>query len=163
MARPRSAPKDSGAPPPPPGAGLLGAWLLVSAETVRESGEAAPAFGNEITGVLIYDRTGQMSLQIAGERPSVGSVETFQAMSPQDRVVFLDSYYAYFGTFEVDEAAHLVVHRVRGSLRPNETGVTYRRQFGIEGDRLTLASPPEAHGGEVVSSRLIFVRAHAAA
>ena len=164
MARPRLAPKDTVAPPPSPaGAGLLGAWLLVSAETVRENGEAAPAFGNEITGVLIYDRTGQMSLQIAGERPSVGSIETFQAMSPQDRVVFLDSYYAYFGTFEVDEAAHLVAHRVRASLRPNETGVTYRRQFGIEGDRLTLASPPEAHGGEVVSSRLIFVRAHAAA
>ncbi|MDR3512368.1 MAG: lipocalin-like domain-containing protein [Caulobacteraceae bacterium] len=164
-ARPRRRPKDAApapapAPPPQAGSALLGAWTLVSAETLRESGPSTPAFGARISGLLVYDRSGQMSLQIAGERPSVGDVETYQAMSAEDRVVFLDTYYAYFGLFEVDEAAHVVTHRVRGSLRPNELGVNYRRQFGIDGDRLTLASPPEAHAGEVLSSRLIFVRVH---
>ena len=74
-------------------------------------------------------------------------------------MVFLDNYYAYFGAFEVDAAAHVVIHRVKASLRPNETGITYRRQYQIEGQRLTLASPPESHGGQTVSSRLTFVRA----
>ena len=37
--------------------------------------------------------------------------------------------------------------------------VTYRRKFMIEGPRLTLASPPETHGGQSVSSRMVFVRA----
>lgn len=164
FARPRRKPKDAAPPPPPPppappGAALLGAWSLVSAETLRENGPSTPAFGARISGLLIYDRSGEMSLQIVGERPSVGDVETYQALTPEDRMVFLDTYYAYFGLFEVDEAAHVVTHRVRGSLRPNELGINYRRQFGIDGDRLTLASPPEPHAGEVVSSRLIFVRA----
>jgi hypothetical protein len=162
FAKPRrqtSAPPPPAPAPPPPGAALLGAWTLVSAETLRQNGPSTPAFGDRITGLLIYDRSGQMSLQIAGERPSVGDVETYEAMSPDERVAFLDSYYAYFGYFDVDEAAHVVTHRIRGSLRPNELGANYRRQFGIDGDRLTLASPPEAHAGEVVSSRLIFVRA----
>lgn len=149
--------------PAPPGPILVGAWQLVSAETHQANGDVSPAFGDRASGVLIYDRSGEMSLQIAGERPSVGDVETYEAMSPEDRMIFLDSYYAYFGYFDVDEAAHVVTHRVRGSLRPNELGVNYRRQFGIDGDRLTLASPPEAHAGEVLSSRLIFVRAHAPA
>jgi hypothetical protein len=100
-----------------------------------------------------------MSLQIAGERPSVGSVETYQALSPQERMVYLDNYYAYFGAYEVDEAAHAVIHRVRASLRPNETGITYHRMFSLEGDRLTLASTPETHMGVMVTSRMIFVRA----
>lgn len=166
FAKPRKRVVEAAPPPPPPpapGAALLGAWSLVSAETFRQNGPPTPAFGDRISGLLIYDRSGEMSLQIAGERPSVGDVETYEAMSPEDRMIFLDSYYAYFGYFDVDEAAHVVTHRVRGSLRPNELGVNYRRQFGIDGDRLTLASPPEAHAGEVLSSRLIFVRAHAPA
>lgn len=156
--------KRAAAPPPPPPpsppvGGLIGAWSLVSAETLRENGPAVPAFGARISGLLIYDRSGEMSLQIAGDRPAVGDVETYESMSPDDRVMFLDTYYAYFGDFEVDEAAHVVTHRVRASLRPNELGANYRRQFAIDGERLTLASPPEAHAGQVVSSRLIFVKA----
>lgn len=166
LARPRSHVKAGGAapspsPPPPPGSIIVGAWLLISADTILENGEAHPAFGGLISGMLIYDRTGAMSLQIAGERPMVDSVEVYQSLRPSDRMIFLDNYYAYFGTYEVDEVKHVVTHRVRGSLRPNETGITYRRQFGIEGDRLTLVSPPETHDDRVVSSRLIFVRAQA--
>jgi hypothetical protein len=167
LARPRrpkdKAPSPPPPPPPAPGPSLLGAWALLSAETVRGDGQVAPAFGDRVNGLLIYDRSGEMSLQIAGDRPGVGGVEAYQSLSPQDRLVFLDSYYAYFGTFEVDEAAHVVIHRVRASLRPNETGASYRRQFGIEGERLTLATPPEARAGEMLINRLIFVRAHAPA
>lgn len=163
LARPRSHAKanasPSPAPPPPPGPVILGAWLLVSAETLDETGQSAPAFGRMASGMLVYDRSGSMSLQVAGERPAVGDIETYESLRPSERMVFLDNYYAYFGTFEVDEVKHVVTHRVRASLRPNETGITYRRQFGIEGDRLTLASPPETHDGRTLSSRLIFVRA----
>jgi hypothetical protein len=160
LAKPKAHPKDAPPPPPAPKAqGLVGAWLLVSAETLGDGGQAAPAFGGRASGLLIYDRSGEMSLQIAGERPPVGSVEIFQSLSPQERTVFLDNYYAYFGAYEMDEAAHMVIHHVRASLRPNETGISYHRQFTIEGDRLTLASPPESHGGATVASRLIFVRA----
>jgi len=161
MARPKWR-RKAAAPatvPAPPGPILVGAWLLVAAETHQANGEASPAFGDRATGILIYDRSGEMSLQIAGERPSAGSVEIYQSLSPRDRMVYLDNYYAYFGTFEVDGAAHQVIHRVRASLRPNETGISYRRQFTIEGDRLTLASSPETHAGAMVASRLIFVRA----
>jgi hypothetical protein len=160
--RPKARAKDADPGPPPlapPGPSLVGAWLLISAETLLESGESAPAFGDRANGLLIYDRSGQMSLQIAGDRPSVGSVEIYQSLSPQDRMVYLDAYYAYFGTYDVDEAAHVVTHRVRDSLRPNETGINYRRKFMIEGQRLVLASPPESHAGVMVASRMIFVRA----
>jgi hypothetical protein len=161
MAKPKRRGKgaSSALVPAPPGPILVGAWQLVSAETHQANGDSAPAFGDRATGLLVYDRSGQMSLQIAGERPPAGSVEIYQALTPQERMVYLDNYYAYFGAYEVDEVAHSVIHRVRASLRPNETGISYHRKFTIEGDRLTLASTPEAHMGEVVTSRMIFVRA----
>jgi hypothetical protein len=130
----------------------------VAAEIFQDAGDASPAFGERPSGLLIYDRSGQMSLQIAGDRPAVGSIEIFQSLSPQDRMVFLDNYYAYFGLYEVNEADHTVIHRVRASLRPNETGISYHRQYVIEGDRLVLASPPETHAGVTTASRLTFVR-----
>lgn len=149
-ASPASSPRESS---------LLGAWNLVSAETLQDNRKSRPAFGDQASGMLVYDRSGEMSLQIAGDRPSVGSVEIYQSLSAQERMVFLDNYYAYFGTFEVDEAAQSVIHRVRASLRPNEMGISYHRKYAIEGDRLTLASPPELHAGVTVASRLIFARA----
>jgi hypothetical protein len=161
LARPKGRKKttDAAPPAPPRPASLVGAWVLVAAETHQANGESAPAFGDRASGLLIYDRSGEMSLQIAAERPPAGSVEIYQALRPEDRMVYLDSYYAYFGTYELDEAAHTVIHRVRASLRPNETGISYHRKFTIEGDRLTLASTPETHVGETMTSRLIFVRA----
>jgi hypothetical protein len=162
-AKPKPRPAETPPSPPPPAPSLIGAWTLLSAETLQRGADPTPAFGDRVNGLLIYDQSGEMSLQIAGERPSVGSLETFEQMRPEDRMVFLDNYYAYFGTFKVDEAARAVVHRIRDSLRPNEIGATYRRQYQIEGDRLTLASPPEARAGEMVTSRLLFVRAYAPA
>lgn len=162
FARPKA--RSSPPPPPPPpaaapsSAGLTGAWTLLSAETFSKTGDPTPAFGYSANGLLIYDRSGLMSLQIAGERPGA-SLTGYQAMDADERVQFLDSYYAYFGSYSVDEAAKQVIHRVRASLRPTEAGATFRRQFLIEGDRLTLATPPETVGGETVTNRLVFVRA----
>jgi hypothetical protein len=158
LARSKAKPAPPAAPALSGGPGLIGAWQLVSADTIGTDGAPTPAFGGPASGQLIYDRSGQMSLQIVGDRPGVGTVEAYQALSPGERMVFLDTYYAYFGRFEVDAAARVVIHRVRASLRPNEIGISYRRQFLIDGDRLTLASPPESHAGETFTSRLIFVR-----
>lgn len=159
LARPKARSKDTTPGSPPRPAGLIGAWLLVAAETQQANGDTLPVFGGRASGLLVYDRSGEMSLQIAGERPPAGSVEIYQELSAQERMVYLDNYYAYFGAFEVDEAAQSVIHRVLASLRPNETGVTYHRKYTIEGERLTLASTPETHAGETVTSRMIFVRA----
>jgi len=158
LARPKPRPKAP-PPPPPPAPSLIGAWSLISAETLGENGEASLAFGDRASGLLIYDRSGEMSLQIAGDRPMVGSIEAYQALNPEDRMIYLDGYYAYFGSFEIDEAAHVVIHRVRQSLRPTETGESYRRQYVLDGDRLTLASAPEAHAGQQIRTRLVFSRA----
>ena len=58
----------------------------------------------------------------------------------------VETYDAYFGTYEVDDVQHIVTHHVEGELRPNLVGAAYGRRFGFEGGNLVLSSArPEDH------------------
>ena len=52
---------------------LKGTWRLVSIETVRPSGEVIyPFYGKHPEGLLMYDRSGWMSVQIVSDpKPTV--------------------------------------------------------------------------------------------
>jgi hypothetical protein len=57
----------------------------------------------------------------------------------------------------VDEQAGEVQHHIERSLRPTETGLTYKRFFELKGgDRLTLKTPPFEDGSY---NRLVWERA----
>ena len=67
------------------------------------------------------------------------------AWSADDARQVVETYDAYFGTYEVDEANAIVTHHVEGELRPNYVGAAYVRRYEVEGDRLSLspADPKE--------------------
>ena len=47
---------------------LVGAWRLVSIETIRPNGEVIyPFYGKHPEGLLIYDRSGWMNVQIVSD------------------------------------------------------------------------------------------------
>ena len=49
---------------------LVGAWRLVSVETTRSNGEVIyPFYGRHPEGLLVYDRSGWMSVQIVSDPP----------------------------------------------------------------------------------------------
>ena len=60
----------------------------------------------------MYAENGWMSVQIAGAAPGTISRADFIKLPAADRVVWLDEYYAYYGTFEIDEVARVVTHHV---------------------------------------------------
>jgi hypothetical protein len=66
---------------------LVGAWRLVSIETRRANGEVIyPFYGKHPEGLLIYDRSGWMSVQIVSDPkpmvPVASSREAFLKASP---------------------------------------------------------------------------------
>ncbi len=140
---------------------LLGAWRLLDAVTVYPDGSTGPWYDRPgpYTGLLIYEVTGVMSVQIASERPRAKSPPAFSEMAAAEQLRYLDSYYAYFGRFDVDEAASAVRHLVETSLDPTETGSIYTQEVSIEGDRLTLSTQPWRVHGELRHSRLTWARA----
>ena len=144
---------------------LPGAWRLVSIETVRPSGEVVyPYYGKHPEGLLIYDRSGWMSVQIVSDpRPTVptaSSREGFLASKPAEKVEAIDGYYAYCGTWSVDPAASTVTHHIGQSLDPGERGEDVVRKLSIDGNRLTLLAKTH-EAGEDRQRRLVWERAPA--
>jgi hypothetical protein len=68
-------------------------------------------------------------------------------------------YYAYFGTFDVDERAHAVTHHVRASLRSQEVGLDFVRPYEFSGDQLILRYSVLATGGETRTRVIVWRRA----
>src|SRR5207245_10142047 len=60
-------------------------------------------------------------------------------------------YYAYFGTYEVNEADGMILHRVRASLWPREVGIEYRRHVVLTGDRLVFDDSTVSGGGRAAA------------
>ncbi len=69
-----------------------------------------------------------------------------------------ESFIAYCGTYSLNEAEGVVVHHLEWSLFPNWTGTDQRRFFAIEGDRLTLTTPPFRRSGHPVTAKLVWER-----
>jgi len=123
---------------------IVGAWKLASIERVRQTGEVERPddwMGRSPTGVVIYDAAGYMSVQFMRDpRPTFKTGAWFTATLEEKKDAF-EGYYAYFGTYEVNEKEGSVLHRVQGSLRPEEVGVSYKRSFMLSGNRLILTTP----------------------
>ncbi|MGZ5958635.1 MAG: lipocalin-like domain-containing protein, partial [Myxococcaceae bacterium] len=66
------------------GDGLVGTWRLISIETLRKDGQVIyPFYGKHPEGLLMYDRSGWMSVQIVSDpkptAPHSSSRESFLA------------------------------------------------------------------------------------
>jgi hypothetical protein len=65
---------------------------------------------------------------------------------------------AYHETFVLDSSRGIVTHRVEGSLFPNWIGRDQVRYFRLDGNRLTISTPPTQIGGEVLTTVIVWER-----
>jgi hypothetical protein len=142
---------------------LVGAWRLVSIETIRPNGEVIyPFYGKHPEGLIMYDGSGWMSVQIVSDPPanvpSESSREAVLAAPTSDKSKAFDNYYAYFGTWTVHETNKTVTHHIQQSLIPGERKEDGTRHYVVDGDRLTLTAKThemgEDHERKLVWQRL---------
>lgn len=136
---------------------LVGAWRLVRIEQEGPRGITPDGFyGPGTRGLLVYDASGAISVQIAGEkRPPVevpharpvapGSAEEIAA----ERAAF-HSYYAYTGTWHYDPSTDISTHRVEVALLSVEEGMAYEQEVQREGDRLVFIRRGQEDGAPVI-------------
>lgn len=111
--------------PPGPGspstADLAGVWRLAE-WTSAEGDEVRHPAGRDARGVLIYERSGWMSVHISRADGTSGA-------------------FSYCGRWEV--RADEVVHHVEIDSRPERPGTSVTRRAELRGDELVLLKPPE--------------------
>jgi hypothetical protein len=140
---------------------VIGTWRLISVETVLPNGEAIFEWmGKNPLGLIMYDQTGYMSVQIMRDpRPTFSSKSGWHFdASPEEIKNAFAGYYAYFGTYEINESEGTIIHHVKGSLWPREVGMDYKRFLKLSEKRIVLQTPPFQQGGQQVFRRLTFER-----
>jgi Lipocalin-like domain len=143
---------------------LIGAWRLVDVVDVPVDGSPGRhPHGDRPVGLILYTPDGYMSVQIMErERAPVSSAD-WSSLTPREYAGEARGYFAYAGSFEVDEERETVTHSVEVSLFPGWVGRAQVRVASLDGDRLVLrAASPAMSGGKLVTTRISWVRAGAA-
>ena len=127
---------------------FIGVWNLMTYEAKdKTTGEVRHSYGEHPVGRLTYDAAGRMSALLmkpdrkrgSGQPPS-STLAAVTGASCEDLHAMLDGFAAYYGTFDIDEAAHEVVHHVQAALIPGWVGTDLRRGYEFSGsDRLILS------------------------
>jgi hypothetical protein len=136
---------------------LIGVWRLVRIDYSGPHGTTVdPFYQADSTGLLIYDRSGWMSVAIVAPHRARFEVPS-QRIAMQDgaelaalKVSAFDSYYAYDGTWEFNAATSEIAHHVASSLLAAESGVTYTQKVSLEGGHLIFTNRSVAQGEETI-------------
>jgi len=143
---------------------VIGAWRLVSIDYSGPDGALAdPVFGPTPQGIIVYDQTGWMSVQIVTanrpvmRRPATRTSGVVTADDAKLAAAAFDTYYAYFGTWEFNAATSVITHHVKSSLLPYETGLEYRREATFDGAHLKLTARSQ-ESGEARQRTLVWER-----
>jgi hypothetical protein len=123
---------------------FIGVWKLLSCERRFADGKVDYPYGEKPVGRLTYDRAGRVSalLMRPGRRSTVppgGNLITSNASAEEIREA-VTGFNAYFGTFEIDEASHTVIHHVQAALAPSWVGRDVKRTYHFASNRLTLTA-----------------------
>jgi hypothetical protein len=127
---------------------IVGTWRLVAYEDRPvQGGTSRFPYGEKPQGLLIYDSTGHMSLQIM--------------KTPHPRVAekadLFDAYTAYFGKYHVDEDRGVVVHHVQADMAGVYIDQDEERPYVIHDDRLML-KPKWFMDGKPWEGTRVFVK-----
>jgi hypothetical protein len=112
---------------------IVGLWRLVA---MTSGGNVNPERGARATGMILYDATGHMTVQIMPDRPR--KPWSGPQPTPEEALDTVVGYSAYFGTYRIDEQARTVTHVREGGIQPGPLPDLVRRIEFQGGNRLIL-------------------------
>ena len=140
------APMAPAAPPLPQRIAekFIGAWLLTS---VEGNSPVRPMDFDHPTGLIIYDRSGWMSVQLAvhGLRKPFAKGETNGTR--EEKAQAFDNYSGYYGRYTVDVKAETVTHHIADYSYPGFQGQDFVRWFELKDDNHLVLIPTEDNKG----------------
>jgi hypothetical protein len=117
---------------------FVGTWFLQEIRARTEGGEwvESEVLGRNPFGILIYDKTGNMAVQIARRDRSITVEE-----EAVDEIV--NGYVAYTARYDVDNSASTVTHHRISHINADLGQLSVVRFYEFDGDTLTLTVAPE--------------------
>jgi hypothetical protein len=116
---------------------FVGVYELVAYRRHLASGEETDVYGSKPVGRISYDAAGRMWAFLSrpdrrpAKIPASPTLEEYRALNA--------GLVAYYGSYDVDESAHHVVHHVQAASNPAWIGTDFVRTFQFNGRSLTLS------------------------
>ena len=115
---------------------LIGAWTLQSLVTTDAGGNESHPYGPEAIGQIVYTESGRVGVHLMRPNailPDVSSLTPTEALAQ-----FATTFFAYYGTYTVDESAGTVTHHLEGAMDQTYMGTDQVRGFEFVGDDTLL-------------------------
>ena len=117
---------------------LLGSWHPVSWDWHTAEGPVSSPLGDDPVGLLMYDASGAVSAQLMRRNQPLFRDEDWRHAADEEKAAAWSGYFAYFGTYTIDEEAGTITHHIEGSWFPNLVGTDQVRLYELAGNRLSL-------------------------
>lgn len=118
---------------------FVGAWRLAWLEEQGADGKIHRA---DCTGLLVYTRDGHMSVQVMYRNPQTNPQSSTTA-APQ---YAQGGYEASYGTYQIDEGAHIFTFHIDGALVRTLIDKDLSRAYELSGKQLIVkSSNPDEH------------------
>lgn len=137
---------------------IIGAWDLRSFTIEGEDGSVTFPFGEDAQGSIIYTASGRVSAQVMRRGRPIFNDQDQMNGSDDEITTSFKGCISYYGSYEIDEQAGFVAHKVEGSLFPNWQGGVQKRFYVLSENQLTLSSPPTLWGGGKIVAVLVWQR-----
>jgi hypothetical protein len=125
---------------------LVGSWILAS--LTAGDGSKEP-YGPGPKGTMMVDANGRFSITVVrSDLPRFASNNRMTG-TPEENTAIVQGCIAYFGTYSIDEATHVITVNVEGSTFPNFDGGTQTRILSFDGDEVTYLNPTPSMGGGI--------------
>jgi len=127
---------------------IIGAWTLVSADSVRPDGSRGEAFGSHPKGIMIFSSDGHFALiQMRSELPRIAANSRDQG-TPEENKAIVQGSIAYFGAYSVNEAEKTITLKLDGSTFANLLGASEQKRIitSLTSDELKFTNPRTPSG-----------------
>jgi Lipocalin-like domain len=128
---------------------LVGTWMLVSSDQVRQDGSKLRRFGVNPKGINVFDATGRFFIMVASaDNSKIATREPNETNSEEVGGLIVESI-AYYGTYTVNEVNVINLH-LEASTFPNQIGTDQKRTItSLTADELAYSSSAAMPGAQV--------------
>ncbi|MBD2306475.1 lipocalin-like domain-containing protein [Chroococcidiopsis sp. FACHB-1243] len=136
----------------------------MSAIAILPDGSIEPdVYGVNPVGYITYTSEGRMMVMFARSDRALFSIDVksplgkdIQKLPFAELAAAFTSFNAYAGTYELN--GNTVVHHIEIASIPNRVGTDLVRTFSLNGDRITLKTPPTYSDGVLKIFELVWER-----
>jgi lipocalin-like protein len=126
---------------------LAGTYVLVTANTIDQTGQIKPMYGASPRGLLLMSSDGRYTLTIVAAGLPKFMAGTRHNSTPQEKEAVIDGSIAHFGTYSLAETGRTVTLTVQGSTFPNWEGTRITMPVSVAGDQYKFRLGKSEVGG----------------